>query len=117
MMKIELFCFMFVRNNYNVDSRLIRMKKFYRANCEHCGRHFTTNKLLKMEIESTPEIGMKIEIDLANVIQNNYHYEVDTLKGKAVIDLKDIGLDITCPHCKRSATYSLRKLVVTDRLD
>ena len=93
------------------------MKKFYRANCKHCGRHFTTEKLLKMEIESDPEIGLKMEIDLANVIQNNYHYEIDTPKGHAVIDLKDMELGIICPHCKKSAMYSIRQLVVTDRLD
>ncbi len=92
------------------------MKEFYRATCKHCGRQFRTKKLQKMGIENS-ELGIKLEIELANVIQNNYHQEVDTPKGKAVIDLKDLALDITCPFCNKLDTYSLRQLVVTDRLD
>ena len=69
-----------------------------------------------MKIEQI-ELGIELEIDLANVIQNNYHQEIDTPKGKAVIDLKDMALGITCPFCKKSDMYSLRQLVLTDRLD
>lgn len=95
------------------------MKKFYRSTCKHCGRNFETEKLLQMEIKSTPEIGLTMEIDLANVIQNNYHYEKELPndKGKVTINLSDLALDMTCPFCKKSDIYSLRQLVLTDRLD
>ena len=101
--------------NQQWEDKLI-MKKFYRAECKHCGRRFKSNKLKKIRIEQA-ETGINLEIDMDNVIQNNYHQEIETSKGKAIIDLKDMALSISCPFCKRSAQYTLRQLVLTDRLD
>ena len=92
------------------------MKKFYRATCKNCGRRFRVPKLKKIRIQQ-PEYGLDFEMDIENVIQNNYHYEKETPKGKAVLDLKDLKLDLTCPFCKETHTYLAKELVHTDRLD
>ena len=60
---------------------------------------------------------LELEIDIAKVIQNNYHQELETTKGKMELDLKDMELGLICPHCKEDHKYSLRNLVLTDRLD
>ena len=90
------------------------MKKFYRARCHGCDRNFRVEKLKKMGID-TPY--GSIEIDIENVIQNNYSKVIDTPQGKATIELKDLSLGLICPFCKADHQYSLRSLVVTDRLD
>ena len=94
------------------------MKEYYRTRCKGCDRSFKTKKLKKMVIQSL-EAGMplELEIDIANVIQNNYHQEVETPKGKLVLDLKDMELGLICPHCKEDHKYTLRSLVLSDRLD
>ena len=48
-------------------------------------------------------------LDIENVVQNNYHQEFDIPdKGKMVIDLKDIEVDLGCPFCKQDSKYALR---------
>ena len=94
------------------------MKDYYRARCKSCDRNFKTQKLKKMVIQSlVDDMPLELEIDIANVIQNNYHQELETPKGKMVLDLKDMELGLICPHCNEDHKYSLRNLVLTDRLD
>ena len=90
------------------------MKEFYRARCHGCDRNFRTKNLKKIGIEAP--FG-SIEIDIENVIQNNYSQVIDTPQGKATIELKDLALGLICPFCKKDHKYSIRSLVVTDRLD
>ena len=72
----------------------------------------------KIVIQSLNEnIPLELEIDMANVIQNNYSQEIETPNGKAKLDLKDLAFNLSCPFCKESHQYSLRSLVNTDRLD
>jgi len=94
------------------------VKEFYRARCKGCDRNFKTLKLKKIVIQSL-EIGipLELEIHIDNVIQNNYHQEIETPQGKVVMDLKDLELGLTCPYCKEDHKYTLRSLVLTDRLD
>jgi len=90
------------------------MKPYYRPTCKGCGRKFRVLKIKKMGIE-TPY--GSIEMDIENVVQNNYSFVLDTPQGKATIDMKDHELGLVCPFCNGDHKYSLRSLVLTDRLD
>jgi len=94
------------------------MKEFYRARCKGCDRNFKSKKLKKVVIQSLETgVPLELEIDIQNVIQNNYHQEIETSQGKFVLDLKDIELGLICPYCKEDHKYTLSSLVNTDRLD
>jgi len=94
------------------------LKEFYRARCKGCDRSFKTRKLKKMVIQCLEkDIPLEIEMDIENVIQNNYSQKIETPRGTATLDLKDVALNLICPFCKENHQYSLRSLVVTDRLD
>jgi len=91
------------------------VKQFYLPTCLNCGRKFRVNKIGKMGIESPYGT---LEMDIENVVQNNYHAEFEIEgKGKVVIDLKDIEVDLGCPFCKKDSKFALKNLVLTDRLD
>lgn len=90
------------------------MKPFYRPRCKGCDKTFKVNKLKKIVIESP--FG-SLEMDIENVVQNNYSQVFDTPQGKAVMDLKDIEIDLVCHFCSEIHKYSLRSLTLTDRLD
>ena len=95
------------------------MKKYYRCKCKECGNRFQVNKFKKMGVLSLDkDVPINLEMDIENVVQNNYHQEIRLPNGEIhVIDLKEIGLFLRCSNCNKSNNYSLRELVITDRLD
>ncbi len=92
------------------------MKKFYRVECKSCGRRFKVPKFKKMRLEQ-PELGMNFELDIENVIQNNYHWEGEFKGGKLKLDVKDLSFDIACTHCGEEHRYTMKQITHTDRLD
>lgn len=82
---------------------------FYEIECEKCKKIFKTVRLKRFHI-SQPEFNIDIDIDLTEKTKEQYHFEIETPQGKAIIDLGDIEIAVTCPKCKTNSEHMLRDL-------
>ncbi len=58
------------------------------------------------------------EMDVENVVQNNYHAEFEVSgRGTLKVDVKDFEVGLICPFCNGDFKYPMRGLTLTDRLD